>query len=423
MFVRYGTEVCSTSPETRHYWLYWNSLEVHDRIVYKKVHAHNNKESTWQLLVPKAVRDKVLSDMHCSVLAGHLGRKKTAEKILQRYYWYQLREDVNNFTRKCDICSANKAPHRTPKAALGDMRVGYPLDRIQTDILGPLPMTLRQNKYILVVTDCFSKWTEAYAIKDQTAKTCAAVILEEFISRFGCPLDLHSDQGRNFDGQIFKHLCKLLEIRKTRTTPRHPQCNGQVERFNKTLIKMIKAYIKGDQESWDCQLGCLTAAYRASVHESTGYTPNMLMLGREVRLPGEFVHQIPTKQATNSLPEYVDHLKDRMEHAHMIARKYLKRNTERHQELYDGKLSVNTFSEGDLVWHLNENRTEGISPKLQDQYTGPYLVVGNYNDIDYCIQLDGKGTQRIVHHNKLKHYEGDKRLSWAKQALKKSSKS
>ncbi len=105
-------------------------------------------------------------------------------------------------------------------------------------------------------------------------------MLEEFIRRFGCQFDLHSEQGRNFDGQIFKLLCKLCKIKtkQNRTTPRHPQYDGQVERFNKTLINMIKAYINGDQESWDRQVGCYTAAYWASVHESTGHSPNMLML-------------------------------------------------------------------------------------------------------------------------------------------------
>ena len=107
--------------------------------------------------------------------------------------------------------------------------------RIGTDILGPLPETPRGNKYILVVTDYFTKWVEVFAVPDQTAVTCAEKILNEVVARFGTPLSLHSDQGRNYESVLFAELCVLLEIRKTRTSPGNPRCNGLTERFNRTL--------------------------------------------------------------------------------------------------------------------------------------------------------------------------------------------
>ena len=113
------------------------------------------------------------------------------------------------------------------------------------------------------------------------------MLLNEVISRFACPLDLHSDLGPNYRSTIFKELCRLIEIRKTYTKTRNPRCNGKVERYSKTLIRMIRAYLKGQQREWNRHTGCLAAAYRATPHESNGLTANMLMLGREVRLPGE----------------------------------------------------------------------------------------------------------------------------------------
>ena len=101
---------------------------------------------------------------------------------------------------------------------------------------------------------------------------------------------MHSDQGANYISQIFKELCRMLDIRKTRCSPRNPRANGQVERFNRTLIRMIKAYLVDEGENWDKHLGCLAGAYRATVHESTGFTPNMLFLGREVRLPAHLMY-------------------------------------------------------------------------------------------------------------------------------------
>ena len=133
-----------------------------------------------------------------------------------------------------------------------------------------------------MVTDHFTKWVEIFAVPDQTAVTTANVILNEVIARYGSPLSIHSDLGSNYESQIFKELCKLMEIRKTGTSVRNPKGNRQVEKFNRTLVCMIKAYLKGEQENWDLNLGCLAVAFRATPSASKKFTPNMLMLGREV---------------------------------------------------------------------------------------------------------------------------------------------
>ncbi|CAG2221822.1 unnamed protein product [Mytilus edulis] len=156
---------------------------------------------------------------------------------------------------------------------------------------GPLPTTPRGNKFILTLTDYFIKWVEVFPVKDQTAVVCAQLILNEVICRFGSPLAIHSDQGRAYESQIFQELCKILEIRKTRTSPRNPKCNGQTEIFNRSILSMIKSYLRGEQTNWDMNLGCLAGAYRASPNESTCLTPNILMLGREVRLPYDLLHK------------------------------------------------------------------------------------------------------------------------------------
>ena len=103
------------------------------------------------------------------------------------------------------------------------------MDRLFTDILGSFPESTQGNKYVLAVTDYFTKWAEIFAIPDQSAVTCARVVLNEVIARFGCPYDIHSDQGCNYESAIFSELFHLLEIQKTRTIPDHPLCNGQVE--------------------------------------------------------------------------------------------------------------------------------------------------------------------------------------------------
>ena len=139
--------------------------------------------------------------------------------------------------------------------------MGATLASLSTDVLCPLPVTPRNNRYILVVTDHFTKWVEIFAVPDQTAVTTASVILNEVIARYGSPQSIHSDLGSNYESQIFKELCKLMETRKTRASVRNPKGNAQVSKFNRTLICMKKAYLKGEQENWDLNLGCLARLF------------------------------------------------------------------------------------------------------------------------------------------------------------------
>ena len=121
------------------------------------------------------------------------------------------------------------------------------MERVAMDILGPLPETDAGNKYILVVGDYFTKWKEAYPMRDMEATTVARLLVNEFFCRFGLPDTLHTDQGRNFESSLIKEICSLLGIHKTRTTPYHPQSDGLVERFNRTLLNMLSLATSEDQ--------------------------------------------------------------------------------------------------------------------------------------------------------------------------------
>ena len=413
-------EMEAECPEIRHYWCQWEYLEVHDGVLLRRFFRKDGTGEHLQLVVPKVLRREVMAQMHGSLLGGHLGRKKTREKTLQRYYWYGLRSDINLHVASCDECESIKPPVRPARAPLGRMTVGAPLDRLATDILGPLPETPRGNKYVLVVTDHFTKWVEVFAIPDQTAQTIANAILDEVIARFGCPLSLHSDQGANFNGELIAELCKLLEIRKTRTSVYHPSGNGQTERFNRTLMRMVKAYLRGEQEDWDLHLGCLAAAYRSSPHDSTGLTPNLMMLGREVRLPAEILfHPDAQGEAVTSYGEYTDRVRQRLQRAHEVARTHLRVAAARQKQQYDVRVSHEPYDAGALAWLESDLGQQDLAPKMRRPYEGPYLVLRRLGDLNYMVQLDRKGAKRVVHFNRLKPYRGEQTLTWARAALRK----
>ena len=415
-------EMVSMSPASRHYWILWESLVIEKGLLFKKFIKRDGTGEYRQFVVPKVMKQEILFQMHNSILSGHLGCKKTKEKTLQRFYWYALKEDIYLHIKKCDVCAVNKKTLKTPRAPMGSLAAGAPGDCIATDYLGPFPVTDMGNRYILLLTDHFSKYVEVLAVPDMTAEVCATKIVNEFIARWGCPLAIHSDQGRTFESKVFREMCRMLEIRKTRTSPRNPRCNGQSERFNRTLLRMIKAYLCGEQHDWDLHLGCLAGAYRATPNESTRLTPNLLTMGREVRLPAELVFGSFTASNQGEITSYgdfVDQLRSRMQHAHEVARKYLSSAAKRSKEMYDVKMAVNKYERGDLVWCLDETRKVGIMSKLGNAYDGPFLVKKKVTELDFVLQLNQDGDEKLVHHNKLKPYEGDSPPNWLKRARRK----
>lgn len=417
-------EVLTKSPATRHYFHLWDSLVLRDGILYKQFNKRDGTGNFLQFLTPSKLKSQVLHSMHDSIVSGHLGKRKTTEKLLQWFYWFELREDVRIWILKCSICSANKPPAKTARAPLGSMPVGAPWDRLATDIMGPFPLTPRGNRFILTITDYFTKWVEVFAIPDQTAATCADIILNEVICRYGCPLSIHSDQGRNYESDLFKELCQLLNIKKTRTSPRNPKGNGQCERFNRTLLGMIKSYIKGEQTNWDKNLGCLAGAYRATPSESTKLTPNLMLFGREILLPNEVIKgdiTLPRKELnSNMFGKHTEYIRDCLTKAHSVARRHLQNNAKRRKDYYDRKSNLTLFDKNEIVWYLSKSQQPSMCPKLQPMYTGPCIVTKKFNDINYEIQIDENGTKKIVNHDKLKCFHGDTIPKWMKIILKKS---
>ena len=161
------------------------------------------------------------------------------------------------------------------------------------DIVGPLPRTQRGHRYILTVVDHFTKHAEASVLPDQEAVTIAHVFLNEFISRFGVPYIIHTDQGKKFESHIFKELFQLLNIKKTRTSLYHPQCDGQVERMNRTLIELLALNVANPTENWDLNLGLVLIAYQSGFQSSTGLTQYFMLFGREMRLPLDLMYRPP----------------------------------------------------------------------------------------------------------------------------------
>ena len=267
----------------------------------------------------------------------------------------------------------------------------------------------KPNRFILVVGDYWTKWMEAYPLPDHTATTVASTLVYQFMSRFGIPLQIHSDQGREFEGTLFQEMCNLLQIDKTRTSPWRPCSNGLVENFNKTLGAMLRQMTSKHQRDWDEHIELATMAYRCTVHDSTGQTPNRMMLGRELPMPSHLLVATPEQEdelSTNK-PAFITDLENKIQEAHEQARENLKKCHLHQKKQYDRNTKTNVWKVGNAVWLFNPTKQVGKSPKLTIFWgEEPYVITERINDVVMKIQRKGNSKPRIVHVDRLKLVEG-----------------
>ena len=363
----------------------WDQLIVRNGVLYRQHEGEHGPGSHLQLVVPRQAREEILQDIHGGVVAGHLGEKKTLSRLKERFYWLGQSEEVKRWCQNCPSCARKKTVAPKNRAPLQTMKANYPIQRVAVDIVGPFPETDRGNLYVLVAADYFTRWVEAYAIPNQEAATVASKLVDEMFCRFSIPEQLHSDQGRQFESSVMQEVGQILQIHKTRTTPYHPQSDGLVERFNRTLIDMLATTVGDHPREWERHLSKLCMAYNTSVHSSTGFTPFYLMFGRQAKLPIDIVYGNPFPESI-SIGQYVTDLRKSFQEAYQNVRARTNAVTQRQKELYDRKAHGDMFEAGDLVWLHNPAVPRGRSRKLHCPWTGPFTVVKRLSDVVYRIQ-------------------------------------
>ncbi len=188
--------------------------------------------------------------------------------------------DLVEWLRACGKCQKFKPGPGIGRHPLHQEIAGAPLDRVAIDIMGKWPTSSSGNEYVLVLQDYFSKWVEIWPLPRHNAKTVASTLVTHFFSKYGSPRKLHSDQGREFESVLFKELCTLWGIQKTRTCPYTPSSDGMVERVNRSIQQMLKPHIESRVQDWDQWLWCVAQSYNSTLHASTGQTPFKLFLSR-----------------------------------------------------------------------------------------------------------------------------------------------
>ncbi|XP_076851923.1 heat shock 70 kDa protein 12B [Brachyhypopomus gauderio] len=383
----------------------WDSLRIAGGVLHRTWEDPSTGSRLTQTVVPQGLRDTVLQAVHGLPGSGHFGITKTLHRLRQRFWWPGCRAGVELFVHCCDTCAAKKGPARVSRAPLHPMQSGCPMERVAVDVLGPFPVTESGNRYVLVAMDYFTKWPEAYAVPDQSAVTTAETLLHEFFCRFGVPEVLHSDQGRNFESDVMTEVCRLLGVHRTRTTPLHPQGDGLVERFNRTLATQLAMATQENQRDWDKQLPLVLLACRSALQETTGFTPAMLMFGRELRSPVDLAFGAPPTDDVNVEPGpvFVSRLRTRLLDVHKRARGSQAGAGLRQKRAYDMRCYGGPLPVHSEVWLYNPRRKKGLCPKLQSAWVGPCTVLARVSDVVYRIRW---GRRRlVVHRDRLAPYQ------------------
>jgi len=387
-------------------WMQWGNLTVRKGVLYR-MKRKSVVGTVYQLVTPLKMTKKIFTDLHALPQSGHNGMTKTLERISKRYYWPSMKRNIRAWIRQCSICEQGKPGGRRFKLPMQTPEAGRPLKKICLDIVNMHKLTERGNRVALVVTDTFTKWTEAYALPNHKAETVAKTLVVEFILRYGVPLVIHSDQGAEFESKVFKCIYELMGIEKTRTSAYNPSGNGEVERLNRSILTMLKAYT--DQKhctDWDEYLPFVLSAYRNSVHESTKMTPNRMMMNREVDVPLDLIYGAPDDE--DMLPyEYAQAVRKNMRDAHSLARESLGIAALHQKRNYDQGSRRCKFQEGQWVWFFYSPRAGN---KLLRVWTGPWLVLEKCSNVNFKIQEKKTSVPRVVHGRYLKAYEGQEVL-------------
>ena len=395
------------------------SFEVKDSVLYRSYkHPYvNGGKPIRQVMVPTPLRRQLMEVAHGSIMGGHMGVKKTADKIQKAFYWPGIQGDVSRHCRSCDICQKTVNKGSVPKVPLQKMPlIDMPFKRVAIDLIGPIsPPSEEGHRYILTLVDYATRYPEAVPLKNIDTETVAEALVD-FFSRLGIPEEILSDLGTQFVSDCMKEVTRLLSIKQLTTTPYHPMCNGMTEKFNGTLKTTLKRLCSEQPRQWHRYINPLLFAYREVAQESTGFSPFELLYGRAVRGPMFILKELWTKEVeapeVKNSYQYVFELREKLEDTLKIAHEELQKAQQKGKHYYDRKTKVRKFQPGDKVLVLLPTDHN----KLLMQWKGPYEVSAVVGTNDYKVKV--KDKLKVYDANLLKKYiEREEELEEAAAAI------
>ena len=266
-------DISHWSPAAKALWSQWEQLEMHSDLICRRFEYGDKRPAVVQIIIPRALREEVFQLIHSGITGGHLGRSKTQLQLQRKVYWPGWTTYIKTLLKRCNPCSRYHRGQAPKVAKLKPLVAGDVWERVSIDVTGPFPKSRRGNSFIVTMIDHFSKWAIAEPVANHHATTIARVLMEKVFPIFGAPLQLLSDRGGEYLSGLMQDMYQWYGIDKIQTTAYRPSTNGAVERFHCTLNSVLAKIVDEDQRSWCEKVPAAVAAYRASVHEATGFTP------------------------------------------------------------------------------------------------------------------------------------------------------
>ena len=337
----------------------------------------------------------------CHDKVGHLGQDRVLELLRDRFYWPGMHMDVACYINSCPRCIRRKSQPDT--APLHNIEATQPLELIHLDYLQIEP-SKGNIENVLIVTDHFTRYAQAYPSKTQTALATAKLLWNNFIIHYGFPNKIISDQGRNFESELIANLCEVAGVQKFRTSPYHPQANGQCERFNSTHLNMLGTLTPKQKKDWKTYVPAMVHAYNCTRNTATGYSPYSLLFGREPRLPidVEFGLQRGNQQGPPSKSNYVTQLRGGLGLPIRKLSRWLADSKPGIRDYMTGGTKGAAFGIGDLVL-VKKTAWKGRH-KIQDRWeSDEYQVIGQPTPgiPVYEVKCIAGGKTRVLHCNLL----------------------
>ena len=307
------------------------------------------------------------------------------ELLRSKVYWPSMFTDTDCWLAQCERCHIAKGDYTEPKTQQGTLTANQPLELLCIDFTKADP-SKGGKENILILTDAFSKFSQAFVTSSQKAIIVAKLLVEKWFSVFGVPAQIHSDQGRSFDNEIISHLCKMYGICQSTTMPYNPRGNAICECFNRTLFGLMRTLMEEQKPNWPTYVPSLVYAYNSTPHASTGFQPYELMFGRKAPMPCDDWLGL-AQYKSNSFKSKTVWLKqqlDAMMHANKQALKYIQKTNKHNQSQTSGKELVIPIGNHVLLRDHPEGRN-----KIQNRFKPDvYVVVGHHEEPNvYYIKL------------------------------------